>query len=257
MANEKQQTHATNNPKMPYKLTHEELPPNFEIVTVDVGQQYKLNKEIISKFVWVQGVQYWVAKHHSSGIYYTSNSKDPKILNYLNADEPRCRGNIKFADGMGGNPAGKPQGARNRISVKQALEKLNANPAEFLAGIMTGDIHVLKRYGVKDPRNITVAQKIRVSEVLLSKISPNLKPVDLDSDGEQMLGSEGVSTENRPQIQVYIPSMGKQVAIDATEQDIAEIEEVGIEDYLKNHEKENLHYDSEDEEESMVWKLDK
>ena len=254
-----QPTEATNNSKMPYKLYPDDLPEHFEIVTVDVGQEFKLHKDIISKFVWVRGTQYWIARHHSTGIYYTSNPKDPKILNYAqDPDNPKCRGNIKFANGLGGNINGRPKGSRNAISVKQVLEKLNANPAELLAGVMTGDIHTLKRYGIRDPRNITVAQKLKCAETLLNKTVANLKPVDLDVNGEPMLGGPDREVEEkRSQIQVYLPSTGTKVSIDATEDDIAEIEEVGIDNYLSNHAGENLPYNEEDEEESLVWRIDK
>ena len=250
-----QPTEATNNSKMPYKLYPDDLPEHFEIVTVDVGQEFKLHKDIISKFVWVRGTQYWIARHHSTGIYYTSNPKDPKILNYAqDPDNPKCRGNIKFANGLGGNINGRPKGSRNAISVKQVLEKLNANPAELLAGVMTGDIHTLKRYGIRDPRNITVAQKIKCAETLIHKTVANLKPVELGVDGEPILGGSNLLDDNNQTTGaiVYLPEKGSKIEIKMSEREAALLAEQGVDSYLQDHENELNCY--EDEDDSILYR---
>lgn len=222
------------NERVPKKLYPEDLPENFRLETIDVGNQMGLTRDVISKYTYVDGQQYWQAMS-AKGIYYTINPKDPKILNYVDEANPKIRGNISFSDGRGGNPAGRPKGSQNRVSVKKVCEDLSANPAELLAAILKSDLQTLKRYGVKDPRQITVAQKLKVAELLLNKLVPNLKSADLDAAGEPAISKDIEAKTERSQLQVYVPTLQKTVSVEATEEELAEIASEGLEAFQEKH----------------------
>lgn len=237
------------------KLNPNQLPDGAKMITVDVAAQQGFEKPVLSQMILVDGVEYWQAEHYKTGIYYTSNPRDPKILNYANSANPRPRGNLKFKDG-GGNPLGRPKDSRNKISVRQACENLNANPADFLAAVMVGNVAELRRYGVKDPKSVTVAQKIKCAELLVNKLVPNLKPADLGDDGEAVTAREIETLDKKPQIQVYLPQ-GQTASIELTDEDVKEIEENGVDKYIEDHQVELAPYDSDDEDGELVWRVDK
>ena len=232
--------------RIPKKLYPEDLPESYRLETIDVGNQMGLTREVISKFVYVDGQQYWQAMS-KKGYYFTINPKDPKILNYADEANPKIRGNIAFSDGRGGNPAGRPKGSQNRVSVKKVCEELSANPAELLAAILKSDLQTLKRYGIRDPRQITVAQKLKVAELLLNKLVPNLKSADLDNDGEPAISKDVEAKVERQQLQVYIPGVAKPVEVEATEEELAELQAEGVEAYQEKH--------KDDDASELAWEL--
>ena len=231
-------------------------------IEVDVGKENGLpdDKPVIStKVIWNDKV-YWKAIYKQyisedcTGIFWTDNPKDPKILNHATG---KGRGNVNWQS-EGGNPSGKPKGITNRISAKEACAKLGANPADFLAAVMVGDVPTLKKYRVYDAKNITLAQKIKSAETLLKKMVPDLKPAELGIDGEAALSSELQQQEERSQLQVYIPSLsGENVPIEVSLEEKEEIERAGgVEAYMKEHEAETAPYDKDDEEGAYVWRVD-
>ena len=238
----------------------EEILKMVPIITVDIGEKYlDGKKEILSeKFVW-DNMEYWRARDgHSvsetcNGDYWTTNFRDPKILNVLN---DRCRGNIQWGI-EGGNPAGKPKGAAKRISAKAACEKLGVNPADLIAGIMAKDRHTLKKYGIHDIKNITVAMQLKTAFYLMDKQVPSLKLAELGTDGEPVISEDISKLEKRSQIQAYIPTYSQdQKVLNISKEDYESIEsEGGVNDYLKNHEDELNPYDKSNENEAMVWEV--
>lgn len=239
----------------PDRFPGDDLPENIQIHVADIAAEQGLDRELLSKYVILGGNQYWMASHYKTGIYFTKNANDPKVQDWSKGT-PKARGFLKFVK-EGGNSLGRPRGSRNRISAQQALENLGANPLEFLAGVMKGDIATLKKYNIRNPKEITIAQKIKCAENLASRVSPTLKAVDVDAEGNPVV-TKDVEEQNKPQIQVYIPGTQSQgISFDASEEDVQEIEEKGVEQYLKEHESETLAYDTENADDSLVWSVDK
>ncbi len=213
----------------------QDLIDSLETIQVDcsVDQQDGTKKVILSNKKVYEGVDYWQARHPSNGSYWTSKDRNPQILNYA-TDPPRCRGNIKFIDGTGNNKEGRPKGSMNKKSVQEVLDSTMSDPSTFLAGVMKGDVAILKSYGVHSPKTVTLAQKISCAMKLIDKQHGNVKPVDVDSSGN-VLGSSGDNSgeEKRKQIQAYIPAMPEK--IEATEEEVVEYEEKGHDKYLSDH----------------------
>lgn len=201
----------------------------------------RFERVVRSKYVVEDGTgtRFWLAEHYANGYYYTSNSSDPKILNTSLA-EPKSRGNINWVNGSAPSK-GRPKGALNKVSVRQACANLDFNPAELLVGIAKGDIPTLKKHRIKNPQDITINQKILCTTKLLDKLVPNLKPVDTDAEGN-VLGSREVQQPNaggdKPQIQVYIPSTNQSMSIEATPEEIQQVATIDIEEISKESEKE-------------------
>lgn len=247
-------------------LYPEALPEGLTLQEVNVSKQLGLEKEIISKFVFYKGEQWWQARMPPSDkypeypmgrVYFTRNHKDPKILNYA-VDEVngKARGNLKWNDGNGGNPSGRPAGAKNKITVKSVCDNMGANPVELLVAAMTSDIGALRRYGVKNPKDITLAQKLSVARYLTDKLVPNIKPVEIGEDGEWNPNKvEGTEEERRNQLQVYIPSVKSSVKVSATESEIEEIERDGVEKFLEKH-PEAIDDSMNSDETALVWEVE-
>lgn len=217
-------------------------------VEVDLSYMFEDDKQLRSIKVDHNGEELWLAKHHTKGKYWTSNPKDPKILNTVHTP-PRARGNILFKAGDG-NQGGRHKGDTNRISIQRACAKMNANPAEFLAAVMAANIGELKGMRVKNPGDLTLAMRMKAAEILLNKTVPNLKPVDTDAEGN-ILGSTGEKADdNGSRIQVYIPGVAP-VQISATPQEASEIAEKGLDAYLTDHKGELVPADTEDD--KYVW----
>ena len=235
-----------------HRLKKDEIPESACPFEVDLGYLFSDDKELKSiKVIW-DGLEFWLAEHNVTGQYWTTNTNDPKILNTVKTP-PRPRGNVMWKI-AGGNPSGKPKGSKNRVSVKQACDRMGCNPAEFLAAVVTGNVGELKRHRIRNPQEVTIAQKMKAAEILLNKLVPNLKPAGLDENGD-MLPEKEVNQDDRSQIQVYIPSSGNKISISATKEEAEEIE-AGVADFMQKHEKETIPYDSENEEEELVWRLD-
>lgn len=232
-------------------IVYDDDMPN-DLVRHDVDLSYLFNgeKELRSVKVIRDGVEFWLGRHPSKGLFWTTNDRDPKILNTITE---RPRGNIKWMQG-GGNPHGKPKGSKNFISAKQACEKLGVHPAEFLAGIVSGCPTELRKYRIKDPKSVTVAQKIKCAELLLSRTSPALKPAEMNSEGNPSI-SEGVQKDEESQrIQVYLPEKGASVEIETSKEEAAQLAALGVDTYMRQHEQEYTHYDKSDEDDTYLWK---
>jgi len=237
-----------------YEEEHREALKDTIRQDVDLSYLFNGEKELRSVKIIHNGVEMWLGEHYQKGRYWTTNTNDPKILNTAN-NPPRPRGNISWRIN-GGNPNGKPKGTRDRVSVRQACEKLNANPAEFLVALMKGDTGLLKQHRIKDPNSVTVAQRMKAAEILLNKLVPSLKPADLAGDGEPAVAKEVEQQEQRNQIQVYLPGQGS-VNISATDEEIESIRQAGTtEGFIRNHENESHPYDSSDEDDVYVWTQD-
>jgi hypothetical protein len=189
-------------------------------------------------------------------IYFTKNARDPKVLNFaVDQVNGKARGNLKWTDGEGGNPQGRPRNSTSRITVKNVCDKMGASPVEMLTAVLMSDVGTLRKYGVKNPKEITLAQKLSIAKYLSDKLVPNLKPVEIGNDGDWEPNKlEGHDTnDNTPQIQVYIPGKTeKAVSFSASEADIKEIESRGVNQYLKEHE-----VSEPEEEDVLVWTIDK
>ena len=230
---------------------------NLNVILVDCSHLTNGKKEVSSKHVIYEGIEYWQARHSTSGIYYTANPKDPKVLTFSDSGYPegRNRGNLVWSDGKGGNPAGRAEGSLNKVTVKSACDNLGVHPAEFLAAIMKGDHNTLRQYGVRDTKGITLSQKLLCATKLLDKTQGNVKGVDVDAEGN-LLGSLGQAqvTDERKAVQAYIPSMPQ--VISATPEEAKEYLEKGVDEYMNEHKGDNLPYDKDNEEEVLVWQTD-
>lgn len=213
----------------PDRFPGDDLPENVQIHIADIAAEQGLDRELLSKYVILGGNQYWMASHYKTGIYFTKNANDPKVQDWSKGT-PKARGFLKFVK-EGGNSLGRPKNSKNRISVQQALETVGGNPAEFLAGVMKGDIATLKRYNIRNPKDVTIAQKLKCAETLLNKLVPNLKPVDLDPEGNPVgAGNDKDQGEGKQTVQVYLPEKGSSVKIELSEREaeqISNIQDVG------------------------------
>jgi hypothetical protein len=201
----------------------EELPDNITMQEMDVGKQMGLSKDVISKFIFWQGEQWWQARMPPTDKY------------------------PEYPDGR--------INSTSRITVKNVCDKMGASPVEMLTAVLMSDVGTLRKYGVKNPKEITLAQKLSIAKYLSDKLVPNLKPVEIGNDGDWEPNKlEGHDTnDNTPQIQVYIPGKTeKAVSFSASEADIKEIESRGVNQYLKEHE-----VSEPEEEDVLVWTIDK
>jgi hypothetical protein len=244
----------------------EELPDNITTQEMDVGKQMGLSKDVISKFIFWQGEQWWQARmpptdkypeYPDGRIYFTKNARDPKVLNFaVDQVNGKARGNLKWTDGEGGNPQGRPRNSTSRITVKNVCDKMGASPVEMLTAVLMSDVGTLRKYGVRNPKEITLAQKLSIAKYLSDKLVPNLKPVEIGEGGDwEPNKPEGHDTnDNTPQIQVYIPGKTERaVSFAASEADIKEIESKGVDRYLEEHEV----VDTEKDDDVLVWSVDK
>lgn len=238
------------------------LPDNITLQEIDVGKQMGLSKDVISKFVFWQGEQWWQARFPPTAecpegkIFFTKNPKDPRVLNYAVDDvNGRARGNINWSNGESGNPRGRPAGSKSKITVKSVCDAMGANPVELLTSVMLSDVGTLRKYGVKDVKSITLAQKLSIAKYLSDKIVPNLKPVEVGEDGDWQVNPaiSEKTEEKRNQLQVYIPSARKPVTIEATDAELAEIEQDGVDKYLENHPE--VVEEAEETEAKFVWEV--
>lgn len=240
----------SNKKPKPVIVRAEDMPSDLVRHDIDLSYLFNGEKTLRSIKVVRDGTELWLARHHSKGDYFTNNTRDPKILN---TETDRPRGNISWRQG-GGNPTGRPKGATNRISVKQACERMNANPAEFLAALVSGRTSALKQHHIKDPKSLTLAQRIKAAEILLNKTVPNLRSVDLGTDGEPSVPQETLEQEASQKIQVYLPQKGAYVEVEASEEEIKQMHTLGADNYLTKHESDVLPYDKEDEDDTFTWK---
>jgi len=215
---------------------------------VDLSYLFGGEKELRSVKIFHNGIEMWLGEHYQKGRYFTSNPNDPKILNTAN-DPARPRGNISWRMNGGGNPNGKPKGTKNHKTVKQACETLGVHPAEFLAAVMAGSTGHLKQYRIKDPSSITVAQKIKCAELLLSRLSPTLKSAEVGSDGEPMK-SISEEQEHKEKVMVYLPEKGSSVEIETSKEEAEQLASLGYDTYMRNHDQEVVAYDKSSEDES-------
>jgi hypothetical protein len=225
----------------------EELPDNITMQEMDIGKQMGLSKDVISKFIFWQGEQWWQARmpptdkypeHPDGRVYFTKNARDPKVLNFaVDQVNGKARGNLKWTDGEGGNPAGRPKNSTSRITVKNVCDSMGASPVEMLTAVLMSDVGTLRKYGVKNPKEITLAQKLSIAKYLSDKLVPNLKPVEIGESGDwepNKIASDSAD-EKRNQLQVYIPSVKKSVQIEATDEEVVEIEREGVDKYIERH----------------------
>lgn len=232
----------------------ENIYKHHPVIEVDIGQEYfSGDKDVKCDKIVVDNMTYWKAKHYQTGIYWTTNHKDPKIINKVNG---KGRGNLTWAD-KGGNPSGKPKGAVNRRTALQMLTDKGVHPVEFYIALMMKDKQTLRKYGIydKEMRSITVAQQMKAGETLIKKTTPDLKSADMDVNGEARISQELIESDANSQIQVYIPKgdSNTNFSIEVTPEQKAEIDEVGIDGFIKNHEDELTHYDKSDINDSLVW----
>jgi len=227
------------------------LPDNITLQEIDVGKQMGLSKDVISKFVFWQGEQWWQARFPPTAecpegkIFFTKNPKDPRVLNYAVDDvNGRARGNINWSNGESGNPRGRPKSSSNRITVKSVCDAMGANPVEMLSAVLMSDVGVLRKYGVKNPKDITLAQKLSIAKYLSDKLLPNLKPVEVNESGDWEPNKiEGGEEESKYQIHVFTPGLEEQVKKNP------EIQEKGVDRYLEDHKAE---YEVEDEPDALI-----
>jgi len=213
----------------------EELPDNITMQEMDVGKQMGLAKDVISKFVFWQGEQWWQARmpptdkypeHPDGRVYFTKNARDPKVLNFaVDQVNGKARGNLKWTDGEGGNPAGRPRGS-GRVSIKNVCDSMGTNPAELLVAIVSGDVGTLRKFGVKNPREITLAQKLSTARYLTDKLVPNLKPAEIAEDGDYKINQIEQNEEERQTVQLYLPEKGSKVSITLSEREAEQIRQL-------------------------------
>ena len=230
---------------------------NLDVILVDCSHLTNGKKEVSSKHVIYEGIEYWQARHSSSGIYYTANARDPKVLTFSDPGFPdgKNRGNLVWSDGKGGNPAGRAEGSLNKMTVKSACDNLGVHPAEFLAAIMKGDHNTLRNYGVRDTKGITLSQKLMCATKLLDKTQGNVKGGDVDAEGN-LLGSLGLSQLPKDEafkVQVYMPSSKSHLEIETTESEAVELNTKGILQFSKDHKSETAGYDTDNEEDTKIW----
>lgn len=232
----------------------QEIFKQHPVVEVDIGKDYLEGaKNVVSDKVVFDNTTYWRCQS-SVGIYWNTNHRDPKIINKVTG---RPRGNIDWS-GKGGNPSGKPKGAVNRRSALQMLNEKGVHPVEFYIALMMKDKATLRRYGIheKDFKGITVAQQMKAGDTLIKKTTPDLKSADMDVNGDPKLSQEIQEADARSQIQVYLPQGNNgNMSIEVTPEQKAEIDAVGIDGFMKQHEEELVPYDKSNEDDSLVWEV--
>lgn len=221
---------------------------------VDLGQYLKKEKELKCLKVHWNGMEFWKGFQNGNGKgeFWTTNKNSPTIINLCTG---KPRGNLAWAE-EGGNPAGKPKGAKNRISVRDVCDTVGVNPAELIAAVAKRDKGLLRKYGVHDLKNLSLAMQVKCAMYLLDKQVPNLKPADIGADGEAQLSTEVQEVDTSKQIQAYIPAMQTEPVLQLSKEQYEEIEQVGVKQYMKDHEHETEPYDVNDGDESMVWRTD-
>lgn len=233
---------------------NEDIPEHILQQAEDVDLSEGLNnpnKRVISTKIVLDGKTFWKATHKEAGVLWTANERDPKIINKVTG---RGRGNLAFQKGDGAKQGGRPRGAKNGMTVKAACDKLACNPLDFLAAVVKGDNQALRGFNIRNPRDVTLAQKIKCAELLVNKLVGNAKSVDYDAEGNAIRDEKDVEGQSS-QIQVYLPSRNQTVTVDVDDATVQEIEEVGVDQYLKDHEKElEVHDGNEDD--KFVWKID-
>lgn len=218
---------------MKHKILYEsELDSKYLETREEIDLSHMLpddTRELMSVRIDVNGLDMWCAQHHTKGVYYTSNERDPKILNFKAKTKDglptiRPRGNISFANGdVARSGSGRKSGVLNKTTVLDAVTKLDAQPAEFLAAILVGDIPTLRKFRVKEANKIPLSFKYKAAEKLMDKLYGNAKSVDVDEHGKPIKIRE-VSNEEK-QIQVYIPSTNAGVSIKLTDEEAEEVED--------------------------------
>ena len=222
----------------------EELPDNITMQEMDVGKQMGLAKDVISKFVFWQGEQWWQARmpptdkypeHPDGRVYFTKNARDPKVLNFaVDQVNGKARGNLKWTDGEGGNPAGRPKNSTNRITVKNVCDSMGTNPVELLVAAVSGDVGMLRKFGVKNPRDVTLSQKLSIAKYLTDKLVPNLKPAEIADDGDYKINQIEQNEEERQTVQLYLPEKGSKVNITLSEREADQIRKLkNVEEYIE------------------------
>jgi|SRR5690554_3457282 len=220
----------------------EELPDNITMQEMDVGKQMGLAKDVISKFVFWQGEQWWQARmpptdkypeHPDGRVYFTKNARDPKVLNFaVDQVNGKARGNLKWTDGEGGNPAGRPRGS-SRVSIKNVCDSMGTNPVELLVAAVSGDVGMLRKFGVKNPREVTLAQKLSIARYLTDKLVPNLKPTEIGEDGDYKINQIEKNEEERQTVQLYLPEKGSKVSITLSEREAEQIRQLkDVDEYI-------------------------
>jgi len=220
----------------------EELPDNITTQEMDVGKQMGLSKDVISKFIFWQGEQWWQARmpptdkypeYPDGRVYFTKNARDPKVLNFaVDQVNGKARGNLKWTDGEGGNPAGRPRGS-SRISIKSVCDSMGTNPVELLVATVSGDVGMLRKFGVKNPREVTLAQKLSIARYLTDKLVPNLKPTEIGEDGDYKINQIEKNEEERQTVQLYLPEKGSKVSITLSEREAEQIRQLkDVDEYI-------------------------
>lgn len=214
----------------------------------DVDLTTNPSKRIVSTKIVLNGKEYWKASHKDTGIIWVANENDPKIINKVTG---KGRGWLGFSkNGEATKKGGRPKGSATRMTVKQACDKLSCNPMEFLAAVVTGDPVALRGFNIRNPKEVTLAQKIKCAEVLVNKLAGNAKSVDVDEQGNAII--QNGSEERASQIQVYLPSNGKGIKMNIDDAAVREIEDVGVDQYITNHASElDVHDGNEDD--KFVW----
>lgn len=205
-----------------------------KIEEVDISEKLRNpNKKLKSLRLIIGGKEYWKAIHSTNGEIWTTNTNDPKIINTITG---RPRGSLQWLDGdVGRNKGGRPRGSSNKTTAKDACSNLNAWPQEFMAAVMRGDVDLLKKYGIRNPKEVTIGHKIKCAETLLKKLEGDAKSNQLDANGNILLDSKDVEQENGKTLQVYLT---------APSYEVKQFEETGADKYMEEFNQEyNKPYD--------------
>ena len=117
--------------------------------------------------------------------------------------------------GQSGNPAGRPQGAKQNKTVRQIAEELNFNPIEAAILIIREDPRIRKKFKIRQP--VEVKDKAALLRWVGDKMYASLKSVDYTVfDGGE---------ENKPKtIQLYLPEKGSVDKLEKTEREVVRLE---------------------------------
>ena len=191
------------------------------------GQLSNPDKKLKSKYITIDGVKYWRAYHYKKGLFYTTSTKDPKILNTA-VDPERPRGNMSFTNGdVARKSGGRPKGTKNKIDAKTACANLNGYPAEFFAAIMTRNPETLRKYGIKNgAKDITVAQQIKCAEKLIDKLEGSAKSTERDAEGNILSSNDANESKTF------------QVFLEAPKQQIEQVKAQGVDAYMEQSKQE-------------------
>jgi len=166
-----------------------------EVVCVAIDHTYQHHGKPVTE-------TFWKALKADGEVYWTNSEGSPQILNVATG---KGRGNIAFMNGDVGKLGGRPKGSSNRVTAKDVCDNLGIHPSELYAAIMLSDPSLCRKYGIRDPKTISIKNKMDASKELYGRLEGIAKANQLDKNGDVVDESQDKDRDVTEQLQVYIP----------------------------------------------------